>query len=242
MIKTNSQLGRAATRLVEIRNQVEELRGVYSSADLDLRILPLLDEIEELTEEIAEYRLLKELPLEEIVEGPLSTPTLLDNVGQFLAKLRVGAGLTQGQVAELLGWRQSNVARFESESYTSHTVPKVLDFASALGVYLHVIPSMNEFLDPATHISPRMQEHMASSYLTVAGWIASKEEGWMVKEPLLGLPHETSTDAPVMIQLSDWSSEQQARIYFYGIEPDEEFENTARSVAGALNTAELTPA
>lgn len=240
MIKNNAQLERTKQRLRDIRIQAEELRKAHSDADLELRILPLLDEIEELTWEIAEYRLLRELPLEEIVKELLSAPALLDNIGQLLAKMRVGAGLTQSQIAELLDWRQSNVARFESENYTSHTVSKVLDYASALGVYLHVVPSMTEFVDQASYMSLQMQKVAAPAYLAVEGWITSRDEGWEVKQPLLGLPYESSSDAPVVIELSDWTSEQEPRVYVYEREPEEGHGDTARTVAGSLNMAELT--
>jgi transcriptional regulator with XRE-family HTH domain len=47
-------------------------------------------------------------------------------------------------MAELLGWEQSNLSRFENENYSSQTISKIVEFASALGIYLHVTPSLTE--------------------------------------------------------------------------------------------------
>jgi transcriptional regulator with XRE-family HTH domain len=110
----------------------------------DIHILPLMDEEEELKEEIEEYRIIREVNLEEAVSGILSEHVLIDNIGPLLAKLRIAAKMTQEDLANELGWEQSNLSRFENESYSSQTIGKVVEYTSALGVWLLVKPSLSD--------------------------------------------------------------------------------------------------
>lgn len=144
MIKNDRQLRQAIARLHRVRGQIEDSEQRYSGIERELLTIPLYQEQEELEQEISEFQELRGLSLEEAVEGPLRDPTLLDNVGELLAKLRISADLTQEELAARIGWQQSNLSRFESENYHSQTIAKVVEYASALGVWLHVVPSLTE--------------------------------------------------------------------------------------------------
>ena len=144
MIKNDRQLRQAIARLHRVRGQIEDSEQRYSGIERELLTIPLYQEQEELEQEISEFQELRGLSLEEAVEGPLRDPTLLDNMGELLAKLRISADLTQEELAARIGWQQSNLSRFESENYHSQTIAKVVEYASALGVWLHVVPSLTE--------------------------------------------------------------------------------------------------
>lgn len=144
MIKNDGQLKRAQTRLGNIAFEIEEVQKKYSKYEQELYIVPLQQEQEELNEEITEYLELRDLPFENAMQGTLKKSTLIDNIGELLSKLRIAAKLTQAQMAAKLGWEQSNLSRFESENYSSQTVSKIVEFASTLGVWLHVTPSLTE--------------------------------------------------------------------------------------------------
>lgn len=144
MIKNDKQLKHAQARLKEVRREIDELERQYSGLQLDIFRTPLVQEKEKREEEIEEYLQLRELSLEEAVVGPLKKPTLLGNVGELLAKLRIAAGLTQQELAERLDWHQSNLSRFESEYYSGQTVAKIIEYATSLGVWLHITPSLTE--------------------------------------------------------------------------------------------------
>jgi transcriptional regulator with XRE-family HTH domain len=146
MIKNNTQLMRALARLRAVRQQIEDFQNRFSGTELEILTIPLQDEAEELEAEISEYQALRELSLAEAVQGPLKEPTLLDNIGELLAKLRIAANFTQEELAIQLGWQQSNLSRFESENYHSQTIAKVVEYASSLGIWLHVTPSLTEKL------------------------------------------------------------------------------------------------
>src|SRR3990172_7129284 len=144
MIKNNRQLKIAQSKLAEIKQQIEEYHKQYSGVELDLYITPLCYQEAELQRSIEEYLELRRLNFKDAIKGPLDKPFLLDNISELLAKLRIAAKMTQGELADLLGWEQSNLARFESENYSSQTIAKVVEYASALDVWLHVIPSLTE--------------------------------------------------------------------------------------------------
>jgi transcriptional regulator with XRE-family HTH domain len=146
MIKNNTQLTRAFARLRAVRQQIEDFQNRFSGTELKILTIPLQDEAEELEAEISEYQALCELSLEEAVQGPLKEPILLDNIGELLAKLRIAADFTQEELAIQLGWQQSNLSRFENENYHSQTMAKVVEYASSLGVWLHITPSLTEKL------------------------------------------------------------------------------------------------
>lgn len=158
MIKSDAQLKRAEARLQEIREQIAYLEDRYAGMELQILKSPLVQEEQERESEIEEYQQLRQLSLEEAVEGPLREPVLLDNIGELLAKLRIAADFTQKELAERLGWHQSNLSRFESENYSSQTIAKVVEYAASLGVWLHISPSLTEkplegaLFDTSTHV------------------------------------------------------------------------------------------
>lgn len=60
-----------------------------------------------------------------------------------LGALRQARGLTQKQVAELLGTRQQAIARLEDPTYTGHSLSMVRKYVEALGASIRVtiVPS-----------------------------------------------------------------------------------------------------
>ena len=65
-----------------------------------------------------------------------------------LAALRRERGLTQKQVAELLGTKQQAIARLEDPAYTGHSLSMVRKYVEVLGASLYVT------IVPAGAISP----------------------------------------------------------------------------------------
>jgi transcriptional regulator with XRE-family HTH domain len=59
-------------------------------------------------------------------------------VAQRLYELRTGAGLTQQQLAELVGTSRTNIARLESAEYTGHSLSMLRRIAEALGRVVEV--------------------------------------------------------------------------------------------------------
>jgi transcriptional regulator with XRE-family HTH domain len=66
------------------------------------------------------------------------------DVALQLAALRRARGLTQHQVAEMLGTRQQAIARLEDPSYTKQSLAMVRKYAEALNALVEVIVVPNE--------------------------------------------------------------------------------------------------
>ncbi len=144
MIKHDGQLVQARTQLQKIRQNIERLRERYTGLELQLLANPMSRFAAEIEAEITEFQELKGLDLKEAIGAALAAPAPLGNIGRLLTRLRIAAGLTQGELASRLGWQQPNLSRFESETYHSQTIAKVVEYASALGVWLSVTPSLAE--------------------------------------------------------------------------------------------------
>lgn len=144
MIKNDIQLKRAQDKLDKVKTEIKEFELLPPGIGREILILPLLAEVKELENDINEYQDITSLPFEETIQRLRSNPMLIDHIGELLSKLRLAFGLTQEQLAEMLGWDQPNISRFESENYNSQTIGKVVEYASALGIYLHVSPSLSQ--------------------------------------------------------------------------------------------------
>lgn len=142
MIKSDTQLARAERQVQELQQLVQEMSEQYSGFELELMTGGIEEQIQDIQNDIDEYRELKKLSFEEAVSTRLRQPILIEHMGELLAKLRLAAGLTQAQLAERLNWHQANVSRFEGENYSAQTLYKIVEYASALGVWLHIFPSL----------------------------------------------------------------------------------------------------
>jgi transcriptional regulator with XRE-family HTH domain len=147
MIKNNSQLIQSQERLKKIQNELNEYRKDANNLTHKSLTISLEYEEEKIQNEILEYSRLKELSFEAAVTSVLNKHVLLDNIGELLAKLRIAAKLSQADLADRLDWEQANVSRFENESYSGQTVSKIVEYASALDIWLHVVPSLNDEID-----------------------------------------------------------------------------------------------
>lgn len=144
MIKNETQLRQAQERCEEIRQIIEDVAQQYSGTRRRIMESGFVEELAERREEIREYRRLRKLDLGAAIRGPLSEkPMLLDNINEFLTKLRIAADLTQEEIAERLGWHQPNVSRFESENYGGQTISKVVEYADGLGIWLYLAASLS---------------------------------------------------------------------------------------------------
>lgn len=147
MIRNNNQMKLATSRRDMLEQKLIEYRSNYSGIEAEIMTSALKLELKQIREDVIEYGLLHLMSLEDAVEGPLQKPMLLDQISDILTKLRLASGFTQTELASELGWEQSNVSRFENENYGSHTVSKVVEYASALGIWLKVIPSLTDELE-----------------------------------------------------------------------------------------------
>ena len=147
MIRNNSQLARAQEILQRYQIQIQGIQEKYSGVELEMLALPIQEEAVRLENEIQEYELLNTLPFENAVNGILKKPVILEQISDLLTKLRIAAGLSQEELASSMGWKQSNISRFENPNYNSHTIAKVIEYAFNLGIQFKVFPTLVESSD-----------------------------------------------------------------------------------------------
>ena len=152
IIKNASQLKSAKVRYEKIQQKINEYDKKYTGFEHDFYVGPLIIEIQELENQIEEYLKLTKLPIDRAINEVLAEPILLDNVSDLLTKLRIASNITQEEMANHLGWKQSNLSRFESENYSSQTISKIVEFASSLEVWLHISPSLTEEPKKGLHV------------------------------------------------------------------------------------------
>ena len=70
-----------------------------------------------------------------------------------LVRLREEKGLTQAQLAEMVGTKQQNIARIENPAYEGHSLSLLRRVARALGMVVHV-----EFVPPGQVVARELGE------------------------------------------------------------------------------------
>ncbi|HCS40669.1 MAG TPA: hypothetical protein DIW44_13940 [Anaerolineaceae bacterium] len=154
MIKNAKQLQSSIRILNQVNKEIEQINNDKNLLiDKEIYLIPLFTQKNTLEDQIIEYQFLTNSNFKESIDNLLNKPFLLDNIGELLAKIRIASKLSQTEMANRLGWEQSNLSRFESENYSSQTISKIVEYASALGVWLHVRPSITEQIDfsPINH-------------------------------------------------------------------------------------------
>ena len=168
MIKNKNQLVKAQQLLREARTEINEVGNQYSGTEKEILLIPLERERDRLVSEIEEYNDITDNSLETLVAKILSKPVTIGNIGPLLTKLRMASDLTQAELAKKIGWEQANLSRFEGENYSSQTVAKIVQYASALGVYIHVSPSLSEQPAELEEVGPEIESILADSIINMS--------------------------------------------------------------------------
>ena len=62
----------------------------------------------------------------------------MNNLSQQLRMARLASGLTQEEVAQRMGTKQTAISRMEAPDYTGHTISSLTRYAQAIGCRLHI--------------------------------------------------------------------------------------------------------
>jgi len=150
MIKNDRQLKRSEKKLSELKSLLNDLKAHHSGKALLFYSAGPEAMIQQIEKEIQEYRSLKEKDLYDVIEeiGDVS----LEDIGPVIAKLRIAAGLSQKELAQLLHTKQSNISRLENGRYNSHSLPQLANTGRVLGIDFAICPR------------PRKEEKPTSSF------------------------------------------------------------------------------
>jgi hypothetical protein len=146
MIRNETEYREAVRRLDEERERMAQykarLEEMKLAADEVQRALdPMRSFHEQLAEEVASYERLR--------RGELGELTNLHGLGQTLVALRIATGLTQRQLAEVLGVHESQVSRDERNEYHGITVDRASRILDTLKVHM-----LSRFDEPVARREP----------------------------------------------------------------------------------------
>jgi DNA-binding XRE family transcriptional regulator len=136
LIKSDRQLAITRRTLGELKAAVAKLRAKYKGQALRLFTSGPLGMIEQLEGEIREYRWLKKATTAQVMKR--YAVVRIEDVGPFLARMRIASGLTQETVARRVGCKQPDIVRIEDADYQAHSARTLKAIAEALGVEIVV--------------------------------------------------------------------------------------------------------
>lgn len=139
------------TKRYLIKNDDQKLKALKQIEDFNRRVAQILEadgaeaaeffgqayesQIEELREQVKEYEALRQHGL-----PPASFPNPVD-LGRYLVKARIAAGLTQEELARKLGVSQPMVHKYELSEYAGSGLDLLTKVASILGVSVAIAAS-----------------------------------------------------------------------------------------------------
>lgn len=132
LIKSDRQLAISRKRLHELRAGLKRLASKYRGAKFRGLAGGPTAMIEQLENEIREYGWLrKATPAQVLRRFPL---VRMEEVGQYLARLRIASVMSQEELARRVGCKQPDIARLEDADYQGHTARTLKAVAEALDV------------------------------------------------------------------------------------------------------------
>jgi len=140
MIKNDNQLKVTTEKLKELKEGLKSIRKKYSSNKRKCEFLSkgYVLHIEQLENEIEEYKKIKTAPLPKALHA--HNPA---EISHQLVRLRIARGLTQAELAERIGRKQSDISRLEREDYNGYTIRKLEEIAEILDaeIEFNLIPA-----------------------------------------------------------------------------------------------------
>jgi HTH-type transcriptional regulator/antitoxin HigA len=156
MITNERQYRISKAQLSRLRQAVEafDLTEAAGQVGSDLlakaELEALRSEYEVLSEQIREYQALK--------SGAVTVlkAATLEELPSILVRARIAHGLSQRELAEILGLKEQQVQRYESEEYASASLRRLAEVANALQLNVSEVAELKP--QTATRPSPKSQE------------------------------------------------------------------------------------
>lgn len=146
MIRNEAEYQRAVERVSEERKRLadtaERLKKEGLTAEEIKRVIDPMESFHrQFQEGVESYERLKRGEFDELIN--------LKGLGHLLISLRIALGLTQTDLAEKLGVRESQISRDERNEYHGISLEKATKILEALGVKLSTKVEIEPFKRPA---------------------------------------------------------------------------------------------
>ena len=131
-IKNDRQMANAEAELVRISEELKKFRSSNAGPNHPAEVLQAMIgalelDARELSESIAEYVRVKELPVDAEFLDALS-----EDPGGDLVRARIALRMTQRELAEEVGVNETQIHRYETTNYDTAKLPRIVAIAKAL--------------------------------------------------------------------------------------------------------------
>ena len=135
MIKNGRQYKYTLSKLAELKKELEETKEQYKNDEQGLRMFSqgYIEHIAQLQDDIYRYEKMKNNPL-----PPEFFIRSLDQINKYLIWLRLGRDMTQTRLAKLIKCKQSDISRFERDSYNRFSLYTLNKIINALGSKIEI--------------------------------------------------------------------------------------------------------
>ena len=139
MIKNERQYKYTCSKLQDLKIDLEQIKKQYKDDKQGLKLFSqgYIEHIAQFKEEISEY--------ESIMKAPSPEVLLIhnfDEINRSIIRLRIARKITQQELAQRIGCKQSDISRLERDDYCGYTIGQLDKIMAALGVkiVLNLIP------------------------------------------------------------------------------------------------------
>lgn len=183
MIKNKRQYEYSKKKLHELEEDLKAIRKKYYIDKNKVALLSqgYIEHIVQFKDEIKGYEDMIKAPFPEVL--PIHN---LNEINRSIVKLRIARKITQEELAQRVGCKQSDISRLERDDYRGHTIAKLDEIIAGLGakIVLNLIPEESVSAEQERREIKELKKGTELTSAAYTKWITKKAE----------IPQEPSTE------------------------------------------------
>ena len=183
MIKNKRQYEYSKKKLHELEEDLKAIRKKYYMDKNKVALLSqgYIEHIVQFKDEIKEYEDMIKAPFPEVL--PIHN---LNEINRSIVRLRIARKITQEELAQRVGCKQSDISRLERDDYRGHTIAKLDKIIAGLGakIVLNLIPEESVSAEQERREIKELKKGTELTSAAYTKWITKKAE----------IPQEPSTE------------------------------------------------
>ncbi len=183
MIKNKRQYEYSKRKLHELEEDLKAIRKKYYIDKNKVVLLSqgYIEHIVQFKDEIKEYEDMIKAPFPEVL--PIHN---LNEINRSIVRLRIARKITQEELAQRVGCKQSDISRLERDDYRGHTIAQLDKIIAGLGakIVLNLIPEESISAEQERREIKELKKGAELTSAAYTKWITKKAE----------IPQELSTE------------------------------------------------
>ena len=183
MIKNKRQYEYSKRKLHELEEDLKAIRKKYYIDKNKVALLSqgYIEHIVQFKDEIKGYEDMIKAPFPEVL--PIHN---LNEINRSIVRLRIARKITQEELAQRVGCKQSDISRLERDDYRGHTIAKLDKIIAGLGakIVLNLIPEESVSAEQERREIKELKKGTELTSAAYTKWITKKAE----------IPQEPSTE------------------------------------------------